>query len=83
MVSSRPWTVNVVDRIGSGDSFAAALIASLLHGRPPADAVEFAVTASALKLRVPGDFNRVSFADVDKLRRGMEAAGSSVAELLA
>ena len=80
---SRPWTVTVVDRIGGGDSFAASLIASLLRGRSPADALEFAVAASALKLRVPGDFNRVKTPDVDKMLRGMAATGATFGELRA
>ena len=73
----------MIDRIGGGDSFAASLIASLLRHRAPADALEFAVAASALKLRVPGDFNRVSRADVDKLLRAMDAAGARFGELRA
>ncbi len=80
---SRPWTVTVIDRIGGGDSFAASLIAMLLRHRAPADALEFAVAASALKLRVPGDFNRVMTADVDKVLRAMDAAGARVGELRA
>lgn len=83
LTASRPWTVRVIDRIGSGDSFAAALIASLLHHRTPRDAIEFAVAASALKLRVPGDFNRVKTVDVEKLVRGMDAAGARAGELWA
>src|SRR3989449_7274962 len=53
---SRRHCVEVVDRVGGGDSFAAGLIARLLGGDPPAGALEFAVAASALKLTVPGDF---------------------------
>jgi 2-dehydro-3-deoxygluconokinase len=81
LLTSRPWTVTVVDRIGGGDAFAAGLIAALLQGRAPYDALEFAVTASALKLRVPGDFNRVNAADVVKVLRGMAAAGALAGEL--
>lgn len=83
IIASRPWTVTVVDRIGSGDAFAASLIASLVRGRASRDAVEFAIAASALKLRVAGDFNRVRVADVDKLLRGMDAAGARAGELRA
>ncbi len=81
IVTSRPWTVTVVDRIGGGDAFAAALIAALLQARTPHDALEFAVVASALKLRVAGDFNRVSVADVDEALRGMIAAAGRAGEL--
>lgn len=73
LVSSQPWTVGVVDRIGGGDAFAAALIAGQLHGRSRVDAVEFALAASALKLRIPGDFNRVTTDEVDLFIGGMRA----------
>ncbi len=66
-VASRRHRVQVVDRVGGGDSFAAALIAKLLGGDAPADALEFAVAASALKLTVPGDFSRASAAQVAEL----------------
>jgi 2-dehydro-3-deoxygluconokinase len=64
---SRRWQVKVVDRVGGGDSFAAALIHATLAGRAPADALEFATAASALKLTIPGDFNRVTADEVDAL----------------
>lgn len=66
---SRRHCVQVVDRVGGGDSFAAALIARLLNGDEPVDALEFAVTASALKLTVPGDFSRATVGDVVDLLR--------------
>jgi len=64
---SRRHCVEVVDRVGGGDSFAAALIARLLDGDAPAEALEFAVMASALKLTVPGDFSRASVSEVVEL----------------
>ena len=66
---SRRHCVEVVDRVGGGDSFAAALIARLLGGDPPAGALEFAVAASALKLTVPGDFSRAGVHEVEELLR--------------
>jgi len=66
---SRRHCVQVVDRVGGGDSFAAALIARLLGGDRPAQALEFAVAASALKLTVPGDFCRASVGEVEELLR--------------
>ena len=66
---SRRHCVEVVDRVGGGDSFAAALIARLLGGDPAADALEFAVAASALKLTIPGDFSRASVREVEALLR--------------
>jgi len=63
---SRVYDVHVVDRVGGGDSFAAALIAALLNERPLAQAVEFATAAGALKLSVPGDFSRATPAQIEQ-----------------
>jgi 2-dehydro-3-deoxygluconokinase len=67
---SQRYDVHVVDRIGGGDSFAAGLIYGLVTGRPPDAALRFAVAASALKQTIPGDFNRVSVDEVDRLAKG-------------
>src|SRR5262245_36125450 len=74
LLTSQRYEIRVVDRIGGGDSFAAGLIYGLISGRAPADALRFAVAASALKHSIPGDFNRVSVAEVDRLARG-DASG--------
>jgi 2-dehydro-3-deoxygluconokinase len=71
---SQRYGVRVVDRIGGGDSFAAGLIFALLSGRPAAEALRFAVAASALKQTIPGDFNRVTVDEVDRLAAG-DASG--------
>jgi len=71
---SQRYTIRIVDRIGGGDSFAAGLIFSILSGRPLPEALRFAVAASALKQTIPGDFNRVTAAEVDTLARG-DASG--------
>lgn len=61
---------DIVDRVGSGDSFAAGLICALLDGSNEADALEFAVAASALKHTIPGDWNLVSRAEISRLVAG-------------
>jgi len=66
---SQRHVVQVVDRVGGGDSFAAGLIAALLGEQAPAAALEFAVAAGALKLAVPGDFGRATRADVERWMR--------------
>ena len=66
--------LDIVDRVGAGDSFAGALIFALIDRRPPTAALDFAVAASCLKHSVPGDFNRVSIAEVEKLASG-DASG--------
>ena len=67
---SQRYTIRLVDRIGGGDGFAAGLIFAMATGRPPEAALRFAVAASALKHTIPGDFNRVSAAEVDALVAG-------------
>jgi 2-dehydro-3-deoxygluconokinase len=67
------YVLRLVDRIGGGDSFAAGLIYALLEGRAPEAALRFAVAASALKHTIPGDFNRVSVAEVERLAAGDES----------
>jgi 2-dehydro-3-deoxygluconokinase len=71
---SQRYVVRLVDRIGGGDSFAAGLIFGIVTGRPYDAALRFAVAASALKQTIPGDFNRVSLAEVDALAGG-DASG--------
>jgi 2-dehydro-3-deoxygluconokinase len=71
---SQRYEVRLVDRIGGGDSFAAGLIFGLVSGRTPEAALRFAVAASALKQTIPGDFNRVSVEEVDRLAQG-DASG--------
>jgi 2-dehydro-3-deoxygluconokinase len=74
MQRSQRYDVRLVDRIGGGDSFAAGLIYGLVTGRTPADSLRFAVAASALKQTIPGDFNRVTVEEVDRLAAG-DASG--------
>jgi 2-dehydro-3-deoxygluconokinase len=71
---SQRYDVRLVDRVGGGDSFAAGLIYAMIAGQPPAEALRFAVAASALKQTIPGDFNRVSVAEVSALAKG-DASG--------
>jgi 2-dehydro-3-deoxygluconokinase len=74
LLSRKYEITDIVDRVGGGDAFAAGLIFALAGGRPPADALNFAVAASCLKHSIPGDFNRVSAEEVAKLCGG-DASG--------
>jgi 2-dehydro-3-deoxygluconokinase len=71
---SQRYEVRLVDRIGGGDSFAGGLIYGLATGRSPLESLRFAVAASALKQSIPGDFNRVTVDEVDRLAAG-DASG--------
>ena len=60
----------ITDRVGGGDSFSAGIIHGLLTKATQAEALEFAVAASALKHTVNGDFNMVSAEEVESLAAG-------------
>ncbi len=67
---SREYDIRIVDRVGTGDSFAGGLIYGLISGKNLTQALEFAVAASALKHTIPGDFNLVSLTEVETLVAG-------------
>ena len=69
-VSKKYEIRDIVDRVGSGDSFSAGLIYGLKSFDQDTEALEFAVAASCLKHSIPGDFNRVSVKEVETLMRG-------------
>lgn len=71
LISSRKYTISdIVDRVGSGDAFAAGLIFGLVNGRDESWALEFAVAASCLKHSIPGDVNRISVREAEALMGG-------------
>ena len=67
---SKRYDIQIVDRVGGGDSFASGLIYGLMKKNSTKEALEFAVAASCLKQTIPGDFNLVSIDEVDKLSKG-------------
>jgi len=67
---SKKYDIQIVDRVGGGDSFASGLIYGLLKRLNSKDALEFAVAASCLKQTIPGDFNLVTIDEVEKLAKG-------------
>ncbi len=67
---ARKYTMQIVDRVGGGDSFGAGLIYASLKGLPAAEAIEFATAASCLKHSIEGDFNQVTVAEVRQLMGG-------------
>ena len=67
-LTSRRYEITpIVDRVGAGDCFAAGLIYGMLSRLANQETLEFAVAASALKHSIPGDFSRVSVAEVNAL----------------
>lgn len=76
-VRSTRYDIQIVDRVGGGDSFASGLIFGLLSKDNTREALEFAVAASCLKHTIPGDFNLVRADEVEKL---MKSGGSGRVE---
>ena len=70
LFESAHYPISIVESIGAGDAFTAGLIYGVLAGRSAERALAFAVAASALKHTIPGDYNRVSAAEVDRLTTG-------------
>jgi 2-dehydro-3-deoxygluconokinase len=67
VVSKQYETNDVVDRVGSGDSFMAGLIHAQLEGMDAQQTISFAAAAAWSKLFLKGDFNLTSKANIQKL----------------
>ena len=67
---SEKYEIQIVDRVGAGDSFSGALIYALLNDYSNQNSLEFATAASCLKHSIHGDFNQVSVAEVLSLMNG-------------
>jgi 2-dehydro-3-deoxygluconokinase len=60
----------VVDRVGTGDAFAAGIIHALLKGQGDVEALKFGHAAACLKHSIPGDFLTLGVADVEAAMAG-------------
>jgi 2-dehydro-3-deoxygluconokinase len=67
---TKKYDVRIVDRVGTGDSFASGLIYGLVTGMSTQDTAEFAVAASVIKHTIPGDLNHASLNEVLDLMNG-------------
>lgn len=65
--------LEILDRVGGGDSFASGLIFGLLSGETLAVAVELGAAHGALAMTTPGDTSMASAAEVLALARGASA----------
>jgi 2-dehydro-3-deoxygluconokinase len=68
---TRTYEVEIVDRLGAGDSFAAGLIHGLLDGDVQ-KGLDYGVAASAIKHSIPGDFAWISREEVEALMKSGE-----------
>ncbi len=65
--------LEILDRVGGGDSFASGLIYGLLTGRDLATAVEYGAAHGALAMTTPGDTSTATLREVEALMRGAGA----------
>ena len=62
--------LEILDRVGGGDSFASGLLYGLLNLGDPQRAVEYGAAHGALAMTTPGDTSMASLAEVEKLVKG-------------
>ncbi len=65
--------LEILDRVGGGDSFASGLIYGLLVKGDAAQAVEYGAAHGALAMTTPGDTSMATLAEVEKLVGGGSA----------
>jgi 2-dehydro-3-deoxygluconokinase len=65
--------VEVLDRVGGGDSFASGLIYGLMTFDDPQKAVDYGAAHGALAMTTPGDTSMASLKEVEALARGGSA----------
>ena len=57
----------IIDRIGTGDAFAAGVLHGAITGMEDAQGLHFGVAAACLKHSIPGDFNLVGVSEVNAI----------------
>lgn len=65
--------LEILDRVGGGDSFASGLIYGLLAGHDVDTALAYAVAHGALAMTTPGDTSMATLAEVERVMRGGSA----------
>jgi 2-dehydro-3-deoxygluconokinase len=65
--------VEILDRVGGGDSFASGLIYGILAGKPVEWAVQCGVAHGALAMTTPGDTSMATLAEVERVMKGGSA----------
>jgi 2-dehydro-3-deoxygluconokinase len=67
--------LEILDRVGGGDSFASGLIYGFLTGKDPQWAVECGAAHGALAMTTPGDTTMVT---LDEVLHAMKGAGARI-----
>ncbi len=74
VVSPERKDLEILDRVGGGDGFAAGLIYALLQGLPVQEAVDIGAAHGALAMTTPGDNSMATLAEVLSAAQGLGAA---------
>jgi len=70
--------IEIADRTGGGDSFMSGVIAAMMNGKSPADAVQWGAAHGILVQETPGDTTMVKQSDVEaEVKRAMSGGGVS------
>jgi 2-dehydro-3-deoxygluconokinase len=65
--------LEIMDRVGGGDSFASGLIFGFMETGDPKQAVEYGAAHGALAMTTPGDTSMASRSEVEKVMGGASA----------
>jgi len=65
--------LEIMDRVGGGDSFASGLIFGFMETGDPKQAVEYGAAHGALAMTTPGDTSMASRSEVEKVMKGGSA----------
>ncbi len=65
--------LEILDRVGGGDSFASGLIYALMEGKGPAEAVNYGAASGALAMTTAGDTTCASLKEVERIVKGSTA----------
>jgi 2-dehydro-3-deoxygluconokinase len=65
--------IDILDRVGGGDSFASGLIYGIISGKAPEWSVRCGVAHGALAMTTPGDTSMATRAEVERVMKGSSA----------
>jgi len=65
--------IEILDRVGGGDSFASGLIYGIITGAEPEWALRCGVAHGALAMTTPGDTSMATRAEVERVMKGSSA----------
>lgn len=65
--------LDILDRVGGGDSFASGLIYAVMEGKTPEQAVNYGAAHGALAMTTPGDTSMATLKEVESVMKGGSA----------